>query len=124
MDINFSPQETLGRMLYSFSATAYEMDNCTVTNYDTYGIQTIGDYCTELHYDYNKIGQVIDTFTKNNDVIDIIRNKYSNLTLEKYITNLSYLSWVRLQFNSAPYLIKTVNGVPNLGVKLEIQTLQ
>lgn len=112
MDINFSPQETLGRMLYSFSATAYEMDNCTVANYDTYGIQTIGDYCTELHYDYNKIGQVIDTFTKNDDVIDIIRNKYSNLTLEKYITNLSYLSWVRLQFNSAPYLIKTVNGVP------------
>lgn len=38
MDLSFSPENTLGRRLWSFSGTAYEIDSCTIDNYDTYGI--------------------------------------------------------------------------------------
>ena len=38
MDISLTPEETLGRMLYSFTATAYEIDDCSIDNYQTYGI--------------------------------------------------------------------------------------
>ena len=38
MDVNFQPNQTLGRRLWSFSAMAYEMDNCTIENYKKYNI--------------------------------------------------------------------------------------
>ena len=38
MDLSFSPENTLGRRLWSFSGTAYEVDSCSIDNYDYYGI--------------------------------------------------------------------------------------
>ena len=38
MDLSFSPDTTLGRRLWSFSGTAYEIDSCSIDNYDTYKI--------------------------------------------------------------------------------------
>lgn len=38
MDLSFSPETTLGRRLWSFSGTAYEIDSCSIDNYDTYKI--------------------------------------------------------------------------------------
>ena len=38
MDINFSPIQTNGRMLWSFSATAYEMAEATIPNMEKYNI--------------------------------------------------------------------------------------
>ena len=32
MDINFTPNSTLGRRIYSFTATAYEVDEATIKN--------------------------------------------------------------------------------------------
>ena len=37
-NISFTPNEQLGRMIWSFSATATEIDEDTVDNYDLYGI--------------------------------------------------------------------------------------
>ena len=41
MDVSFTPNDTLDRLVYSFSATAYEIAESTVANYDKYNIQTI-----------------------------------------------------------------------------------
>jgi hypothetical protein len=38
MNVSLSPEDTLGRMLYSFSADAYEIAECTLENFDTYNI--------------------------------------------------------------------------------------
>jgi len=38
MDINFSPDQSLGRYVYSFQATAYEVADCSIENYDKYNI--------------------------------------------------------------------------------------
>jgi len=40
MDVNYQPNQTLGRRLWSFTATAYEIDECTLDNYEKYGIFT------------------------------------------------------------------------------------
>lgn len=44
MNISLSPEQQTGRMLYSFNATAYEIGECTIDNFDKYGIQTVGSY--------------------------------------------------------------------------------
>ena len=38
MDVNFQPNQTLGRRLWSFTSTAYEIDDCTLENYELYNI--------------------------------------------------------------------------------------
>ncbi len=42
MDVSLTPNPSLGRMLYSFSANAYEIDDCNLDNFQKYGIQSIG----------------------------------------------------------------------------------
>jgi len=37
-DIQFQPNQTLGRRLWSFSGNAYEIDECSLNNYEKYGI--------------------------------------------------------------------------------------
>ena len=39
-DINFTPEQALGRMIYSFSATATEIAEATVENYNIYDVLT------------------------------------------------------------------------------------
>lgn len=43
MDINFTPNEGLGRLTYSFTATAYEIDEPTIDNLEKYNIHTVGN---------------------------------------------------------------------------------
>jgi hypothetical protein len=40
MNTSLSPNETLGRMLHTFSSTAYEIDDFTFANLRKYGIMT------------------------------------------------------------------------------------
>lgn len=46
MDVNFQPNQTLGRRLWSFSSNAFEIDECNIDNFDKYHIITINDYDT------------------------------------------------------------------------------
>lgn len=48
MEVNFTPNQTLGRMLYSFSATAHEIDEATVDNYKKYNIQEFSSISENL----------------------------------------------------------------------------
>lgn len=38
MDVGLTPEDGLGRKIYTFSATAYEIDDCTIENLDKYNI--------------------------------------------------------------------------------------
>lgn len=115
MDINLSPNQSLGRMLYSFTATAYEIDDCTIQNFDMYGIQYLGTFEENLSFIHNVIGQLNDNYSYqnvNNDILKILREKYTKTVLDKYINTVECLNWVRITFNSEPYLIKMSNGIP------------
>jgi hypothetical protein len=107
MDISFTPNSTLGRMLYSFSATAYEIDECSVDNYNEYGISTIGDYSTYVNYIFDKASQISGTFNgRGENVYTAIEEQINNnQTITDYATEVDYLSYVKIEFQSDPYLI-------------------
>ena len=48
MDVSLTPKQQLGRLIYTFSATAYEIDAPTLSNFDKYDIIHIGDYDPNL----------------------------------------------------------------------------
>jgi hypothetical protein len=123
MDISFTPNQTLGRMLYSFSATAYEVDECSIENYSKYGIQSVGEYSSYIEYTYDKTGQIKETIKAKQNILTLLQNKYESSALEGFINTVNYIKWLRLEFNSDPYFIKTAedgsleplsaNEVPN-----------
>lgn len=108
MDISFTPNQTLGRMLYSFNATAYEIDECSIDNYNKYEIQDKGDFSSYIEYDYLKLGQIkIKLENNQNDIISTIQNKIDMMSPSAYINKIQHLTWIRIQIESEPYLIKT-----------------
>lgn len=108
MDISFTPNQTLGRMLYSFSATAYEIDDFTLANCDKYGIQNIGKLDKYLRSDFYFIGQLQGTYEgEKEDILTVLREKYSQNATDKYVNTVNYLKWIRIEFEMPPYLIKT-----------------
>lgn len=112
MDINLTPNATLGRMIYTFTATANEIDECSVSNYDKYGIQPIGEYQTVLETVAVERGYISDTFAKNTNIFTVLNQKYKNdVDTTKYIKTVRSLKWLRIDFESDPYLIGINNNV-------------
>ena len=106
MDISFTPETALGRMIYSFSGTAYEIDECSIDNYNKYNISTIGVYNPYIEYVYSKIGQISDTVNAFQEILDIIQEKIDRNTNSGYINTIEYIESLRINFESKPYLIK------------------
>lgn len=109
MDISFTPNQTLGRMLYSFSATAYEVDDYSLENLDKHGIQLIGKFSEFLKYTFSNLGQLKGLYGGHDgqDIKNILQEKYAQKSTDKYINTVEYIKWLRIEFNSPPYLIKT-----------------
>ena len=112
MDINFEPVETLGRRLYSFSATAVEVDEATTANYDKYNIQSLGTYESYVMYEHTKIGQVSGTYTAfdGNVLNSKLSNKHKKSSNEGYINQIKGLNTLKLEIESDPYVIIEQNG--------------
>ena len=106
MDINLTPNTTLGRRIYSFSATAYEVDAATIKNYDKYGISLLGTYDTLLQFASDYIGQYNEVIPANTEVLSLIQKKYEKYAKENYKIAIQNLDFLRLEFESDPYLIK------------------
>ena len=107
MDISFTPEAQLGRMIYSFSATAHEVDECSIENYDKYNIQTIGTIIPEQVPVYTKsyyvMGQIYSNTVNNNSLLSIIESKLQQQDNRVYIKSFSHL---KITFQTPPYLIK------------------
>ena len=106
MDINFTPNSTLGRRIYSFTATAYEVDAATIKNYDKYGISPLGTYDTLVQFASDYIGQYNEVIPANTEVLSLIQKKYEKYAKENYKIAIQNLDFLRLEFESDPYLIK------------------
>ena len=107
MNIDFQPIETLGRRLYNFSATAIEIDEANISNYDKYGIQIIGDYEKYVNYTHEIFGQISGTYkaSDGNILISKIDPKYKKSSNEGFINSVNSLKWLRLEIESDPYII-------------------
>lgn len=106
MDINFTPNATLGRRIYSFTATAYEIDECNIKNFDKYNILSLGTYSTLLRFSQDYIGEYGETIPANKEFFDILYEKYNPYAKEKYIIQIDNLDYLRIEMEMKPYLIK------------------
>ena len=137
-NISFTPNETLGRMIYDFSCTCDEIDEASYKNILAYKIITDStDFNNESELvNYNEYyGQIIRPdfntedingrtyFNKNDNIIRLLYEKYKGLGVEKKdtfrIIEIQGLSYLRIEMIDQPYLINMdtmteVTGSPNV----------
>ena len=112
MNIDFQPVETLGRRLYSFTATAVEVDDATIANYNKYGIQITGNYEKYINYRHEVLGQISGTYqaSDGNILSNKISPKYRKSSNKGFINQVGSLRWLKLEIESDPYVIIESGG--------------
>lgn len=111
INIDFQPIESLGRRLYSFTATAVEIDESTIANYDYYGVQTIGDIETEnISYEYEILGQLYGHRYTEELLSTTLKTKYQRKALSGHEITVKKLTWLKIEIYSDPYVIVEENG--------------
>ena len=107
MNISFQPNQSLGRMLYSFTATAVQIDEVTVLNCDKYNIQKIGNYESNVINEIIKFGQLQGKFGINNEDIvqNILNNKYKNKAIKGFKNLIRDITYFKLEIYSSPTVI-------------------
>lgn len=104
MDISFTPNKSLGRRIYSFSATAYEIDDYTIENCEKYGFFELGDYNKNaLEKSRLYVGQ--KTHCSETNLDELLFSQRIIQKSSETITRLDNLHWFRIVFNSKPYKI-------------------
>ena len=136
MGITLTPKQELGRLLYTVDATAVEIDEVTIEKLDQYGIQNIGTYNPNITFNEVRLGQLNRFRTQWIDgKLETIEEAYpanfnimGSVGVESQIPTIKtlyhfgedingvtisdlYLSYLRIEIDSNPYLIKNVNGV-------------
>lgn len=117
MNVIFSPNTTLGRYIYSFSATAYQIANSTIENYNNHHIQEIGNYMSDLEIDkiiteYSAIGQVNNydnNITISTNILDIIKEKQAIPNYNIRIKDFSSINF-NISDNKATEYEVIING--------------
>ena len=136
MNISFTPNTTLGRQIYSFTCTAYEIDEFNYDNCVKYNIQDKGAFQYLTNYAFSTIGQIHrpskDIYYKesgenyenrifdnrqyfgNSELINnIILDKYKKFTTDILDVSINCLSYLKIELTSNPYLIGvTATGKP------------
>lgn len=110
MNIDFQPVESLGRRLYSFTATAIEVDEASIKNYNKYGIQVAGTYEKFVTYQHQVLGQIQDVPNNENLLTTAIASKYQSQAHEGFTVSVKNLSWLRIEMTSEPAPIIDYNG--------------
>lgn len=108
INVSLTPNNTVNRMIYSFSATAYEVLENTLENLNEYGIINIGEYSsiaslTELETSFGQIRGLINAGT---DVYSLIKQAEERELGEGYglvldsITEISVEHYPQLTFTA------------------------
>ena len=108
MDINTSPTQGLGRMLYSFSATAYEMAESNLNNYEKYKFFNIGEVNMDFSVREIKLGQITGDFSFGENIFTKIWEKYDsqNKNIAGYSIKVESIKNLKIEINSDPFIIK------------------
>lgn len=74
-DVSLTPKEELGRLVYSFSATAVEVDEPSLKNLNEFNLINIGEFQEQIGDTKTICGQVSGLFTESDDIMQaIIKN--------------------------------------------------
>ena len=96
MDINFSPNKTTNRMIYSFSSNAYEAADPTMENYLKYGFYDLASFDKEV-FDEVESHSTKSTFTvlPESDLVQLLTDQLRSIveiagvTYSKEVVNIS-----------------------------------
>lgn len=76
LNVSLTPNNTLGRMIYNFSATAYEVLDNTLENLNEFGIIDIGAFSTIASDEITRtFGQISGIYGTNIDLYALIREQ-------------------------------------------------
>ena len=124
MDINFTPNITLSRNIYSFSCTAYEADEFNIKNcLEKYNILELGSIkpipakSTLTNYYLGQLSvpdsqRKINYFGSSNLIPGLIKNQNINKQLNNYTLTIDHLTYLKIELTSKPYPIQFVNNTP------------
>lgn len=113
MNVSFTPNQTLGRLIYNFSATAYEVDDSTLDNYIQYNLHNLNyenHYYDDYKYidnDLKHIGEIIFNIDNASDIYEIIKQDCSFVKRVTendkdilYNYSLNTIDWIEISFPS------------------------
>lgn len=114
MNVSLTPNEQLGRMLYSFSATAYEVLDNTIENLNEYGIINIGEFETlvdeEKHLSFGQVigytrpSRAISMVAADNDIYAAIKQQEEVSIGEGYKMQLEQIKSFWIDIYESNYL--------------------
>ena len=123
MQVSLTPKNELGRLIYTFSATAYEIDEANINTFNNYSLLNVGTFNPNVATTKTIMGQ-INSFDFNDNIEgnlfkagqDIVgTNSLFSNTIAKAIkynepfngkkTTDFTINWLRLTIESKPYLI-------------------
>lgn len=125
MNISLTPKNELGRLLYSFSAQAIEIGEPTLSNFNAYGLQIIGEASSSITFSETKLGQIssyknseeANIYPGGVNILQTISKKYGwtydsngastgKEPINNILVNDFQLNYLRIEFESDPYLIQ------------------
>ena len=104
MNISLTPENALGRMLYTFNATAYEIDDLTIENISKYNIHQVGELQDVIAGTYEDFGQI--NLSNSASLIEKLQEqentKNEGSTLK---STIQYFDKIKIQMTSEPQLL-------------------
>lgn len=108
MNISLMPQTTLGRLIYSFSAEAYEVAECSLDNFVNYGIIITEEDNIIFEQEEEEtvvrkevLGQIQDTIPADTNIVQMVKEKY-----ETDAVSVELIRDIKFSFYDDPYQIK------------------
>lgn len=97
-DISISPEQELGRLVYTLSATVTEVSDYSVDNNDKYGVQYIGDVEQDIATE-DFVGQMSGIFQNEDSVITAIEDKHKYEGSSDTVNEFKNFTWLKIRFS-------------------------
>lgn len=112
MDVNCIPNQSLDRMIYSFSSNAYEMDKPTMENYLKYGFYTVDDIASDFSVYETKLGQISMDLPIGTNIFRKIYELYDSgdRNLGGYVKRLGNIHHIKITFDDKPLRVRNSGG--------------
>ena len=128
-EVSLTPKEELGRLVYSFSATAVEVDEPSLKNLNEFNLINIGEFQEQIGDTKTICGQVSGLFTESDDIMQaIIKNCHQVIDNSDYeyqfkdLKAISIDTYPNQDFNTQINVINT--EIVQKKNALEIETVE
>ena len=128
-EVSLTPKEELGRLVYSFSATAVEVDEPNLKNLNEFNLINIGEFQEQIGDTKTICGQVSGLFTESDDIMQaIIKNCHQVIDNSDYeyqfkdLKAISIDTYPNQDFNTQINVINT--EIVQKKNALEIETVE